>query len=110
MAGYDTSFRLPFDVIGRNGVALNDKWNPHPTSYLSVCVDGFPNMFMSLGPNSAVGSGSLLALIEFEVMYAAQAVAKLQRERLKSIEVKEEALKDFDEYLEVSAEISDQER
>ncbi|KAI0682006.1 FAD/NAD-P-binding domain-containing protein [Earliella scabrosa] len=98
--GYDTSFRLPFDVIGRNGVALNDKWNPHPTSYLSVCVDGFPNMFMSLGPNSAVGSGSLLALIEFEVMYAAQAVAKLQRERLKSIEVKEEALKDFDEYLE----------
>lgn len=58
-------------------------------------------MFISLGPNSGVGSGSLLALIEFEVLYAAQAIAKMQRERLKSIEIKKEALKDFDEYLEV---------
>ncbi|KAI0737191.1 FAD/NAD-P-binding domain-containing protein [Daedaleopsis nitida] len=97
--GYDTSFQLPFEVVGRHGISLNQKWNPHPTSYLSVCVDGFPNMFMSLGPNSAVGSGSLLALIEFEVLYAVQAVAKMQRERLKSIEIKADAVKDYDEYL-----------
>ena len=99
--GYDTSFQLPFDIIGRNGVNLNEKWNPHPVHYLSVCVEGFPNMFMSLGPNSGVGSGSLLALIEFEVLYACQAVAKMQRERLKSIEIKPEAQRDFDQYLEV---------
>lgn len=99
--GYDTTFQLPFEIIGRNGVSLNDKWSPYPVSYLSVCVDDFPNMFISLGPNSGVGSGSLLALIEFEVLYAAQAIAKMQRERLKSIEIKKEALKDFDEYLEV---------
>lgn len=66
-----------------------------------MAVDGFPNMFMSFGPNSGVGSGSLLALIEYQVMYAVQATAKLQRERLKSIEVKSEALRDFDQYLEV---------
>ena len=100
--GYDTTFQLPFEIIGRNGISLNEKWSPHPVSYLSVCVDDFPNMFISLGPNSAVGSGSLLALIEFEVLYAAQAIAKMQRERLKSIEIKKEALRDFDEYLEVS--------
>ena len=58
-------------------------------------------MFMSLGPNSGVGSGSLLALIEFEVLYACQAVAKMQRERLNSIEIKPEAQRDFDQYLEV---------
>ena len=66
-----------------------------------MCVDGFPNMFMALGPNSALGSGSLLALLEFEVLYAIQAAAKMQRERLRSIEVKPEALREFDQYLEV---------
>ncbi|KAH9888569.1 FAD/NAD-P-binding domain-containing protein [Cubamyces lactineus] len=98
--GYETSFQLPFPIIGRGGLALNDKWTPHPVSYLSVAVDGFPNMFMSLGPNSGVGSGSLLALMEYQVGYAVQATAKLQRERLKSIEVKPEAVRDFDRYLE----------
>ncbi|KAI8972557.1 FAD/NAD-P-binding domain-containing protein [Trametes punicea] len=99
--GYDTSYQLPFKVIGRNGLDINERWKPHAVSYLSVAVDGFPNMFMSLGPNSAIASGTLLPLIEYQVMYAVQATAKLQRERLKSIEVKPEALQDFDEYLEV---------
>ena len=81
--GFDTSWQLPFQIIGRNGVDLNDKWKPHPVPYLSMAVDGFPNMFMALGPNSALGSGSLLALLEFEVLYAIQAAAKMQRERLR---------------------------
>jgi len=98
--GYDTSFQLPFDIVGRSGVTLNQKWSPHPTTYLACCVDSFPNYFFSLGPNAAVGSGSLTAVIERHVEFAVQATKKLQRERLRTIEVKEEALKDFDEYLE----------
>ncbi|KAI0714205.1 FAD/NAD-P-binding domain-containing protein [Cerioporus squamosus] len=98
--GYDTSFQLPFEIVGRNGVRLNDKWQPHPTTYLTMCVDEFPNMFMVLGPNSGIGSGSMLIMIEYEVTYAIQAALKMQRERLKSIEVKREALLDFDRYIE----------
>ena len=98
--GYDTSFQLPFEIVGRDGVRLNDKWQPHPETYLTMCVDGFPNMFMVLGPNSGIGSGSMLIMIEYEVMYAVQAALKMQRERLRSIEVKREALMDFDAYLE----------
>ena len=67
-----------------------------------MCVDGFPNWFMSLGPNSGIGSGSLLVMIEREVDYAVAVTRKMQRERLKSVEVTPEALRDFDEYLEVS--------
>ncbi|TCD65588.1 hypothetical protein EIP91_002473 [Steccherinum ochraceum] len=98
--GYDTTFQYPFPIIGRNGIALNDKWSPHPVTYLACCVDEFPNYFFSLGPNAAVGGGSLTAVIERQVDFAVRATRKLQRERLRSIEVKEEALKDFDEYLE----------
>lgn len=56
---------------------------------------------MSSGPNSFIGAGALLAIFERQVMYAVQVVAKMQRERLKTIEVKPEAVQDFDEYLEV---------
>ena len=99
--GYDTTYRYPFSIIGRNGLDLRDKWSPHPKTYLAVCANGFPNWFFALGPNAGLGSGSLLILIEHQVEYAVAATLKLQRERLKSIEVKEEAANDFDEYIEV---------
>ncbi|THH07656.1 hypothetical protein EW145_g3232 [Phellinidium pouzarii] len=97
--GYN-AFQYPFSVIGRGGKTLNERYSPHPETYLTVCTDGFPNWFMALGPNSGVGSGSLLVLIERQVDYAVAAAKKMQREHLKSIEVKKEAVADFDEYLE----------
>jgi cation diffusion facilitator CzcD-associated flavoprotein CzcO len=99
--GFDTTFQLPFPFIGRAGVSLQDVYTPHPTTYLSICVPGFPNWFQALGPNSAVGSGSLLVVIERQIEYAIKATLKLQRERLKSIEVTKEATRDFDEYIQV---------
>lgn len=92
---------MPFQILGRGGIDINEKWKPHPVSYLSVAVDGFPNMFMTLGPNSGLASGMLTPLIEHQVMYAVQATAKLQRDRLKSMEVKPEAVRDFDQYIDV---------
>ncbi len=99
--GYDTSFKFPFPIVGRNGIDIRTKWSPHPKTYLAMCVDGFPNWFFSLGPNSGVGSGSLLALIEKQVDYAVQVAMKMKRERLKSVEAKREAVEDYDEYIEV---------
>ncbi|EMD35981.1 hypothetical protein CERSUDRAFT_96205 [Gelatoporia subvermispora B] len=98
--GYDTSCQFEFPMIGRGGVLLQDKWRPHPETYLTICVDGFPNWFFSLGPNGCVGSGSLLIIMERQVAYAVQAAQKLQRERLKSIEAAPAAVRDFDQYLE----------
>ncbi|KAJ3989070.1 FAD/NAD-binding domain-containing protein [Lentinula detonsa] len=98
--GFDTSYRLPFAFIGRNGIDLNAKFHPHPRTYLGIAVDGFPNWFAALGPNTGVGAGSLLIIIERQVDYAVAATLKLQRERIKSIEVKKRAVDDFDAYLE----------
>lgn len=64
-------------------------------------------MFMALGPNSAIATGMLVPLIEQQVMYAVQATAKLQRDRLKSMEVKPEVVRDFDQYIEVSGRTRD---
>jgi len=97
--GFDTTFKPHFDITGRNGVSLADTRVPHPKTYLSIASRGFPNWFEVLGPNSGVGSGSLLIIIEREIDYAVKVVKKLQKERYKSIEVKQEAVDDFDEYV-----------
>ncbi|KAG6820664.1 hypothetical protein H0H93_013515 [Arthromyces matolae] len=97
---FDTSFRFGFPIIGRNGLDLSTKYDPYPQTYLSVATDGFPNWFQCLGPNAAVGAGSLLLVMEKQVDYIVAATLKLQRERLKSIEVKAEAVADYDAYLE----------
>jgi len=59
-------------------------------------------MFQALGPNSNVGSGNLLLIMERQVDYAVAATLKLQRERLKSMEARVEAVKDYEEYIDVS--------
>ncbi|KAF9566936.1 FAD/NAD(P)-binding domain-containing protein [Agrocybe pediades] len=97
--GFDTSFKLDFDIIGRNGITIQEHHTPHPRTYLTVAVDGFPNMFQALGPNSNVGSGNLLLIMERQVDYAVQATLKLQRERLKSMDVKKEAVEDYEKYI-----------
>ncbi|PIL29539.1 hypothetical protein GSI_08347 [Ganoderma sinense ZZ0214-1] len=96
--GYDMSWQLPFPILGHGGVALNDKWQQdgYPKSYLSLCTDGFPNLFMVMGPNSVIGAGPFIQCIEAGVGYVVQAVAKMQRERLRSMEVRREAVEDFD--------------
>ncbi|KZT02179.1 uncharacterized protein LAESUDRAFT_662540, partial [Laetiporus sulphureus 93-53] len=98
--GFDISFHLDFSITGRGGLSIQEKWTPHPSTYLSMCTDGFPNWFMAFGPNSVLAAGSLLILLERQVEYAVAAMKKMQRERLKSIKVKKEAVRDFDEYLE----------
>jgi cation diffusion facilitator CzcD-associated flavoprotein CzcO len=101
MIGFDTSGKLPFPILGKNGVDISKKHEPYPRSYLGITTDGFPNMFHPLGPNSGVGAGSLLVIMEYQINYAVAVISKLQRERLKSIEVTKEAVDDFDEFIEV---------
>ncbi|KAJ8475161.1 hypothetical protein ONZ51_g6747 [Trametes cubensis] len=98
--GYETSYQMPMPIIGRDGIELNKRWSPHPETYLALAVDGFPNFFSILGPNSGIGTGSLLAIMEAQVMYVARAIGKMQRERIRSMEPKLEAVRAFDAYLE----------
>lgn len=56
---------------------------------------------MVLGPNSALSSGSQIALLESQVAYAVEVAQKLQHERLKSIEVKSARVLDYEKYIEV---------
>jgi cation diffusion facilitator CzcD-associated flavoprotein CzcO len=59
-----TGFRLQFttaiDITGRDGRTLADLWKggEDPRAYRGVQVSGFPNLFITSGPNSAPNHGA----------------------------------------------------
>ncbi|KAE8146765.1 hypothetical protein BDV25DRAFT_45725 [Aspergillus avenaceus] len=92
--GFDTTFTPRFPVIGRGG-SLADRWNKTPETYLSMMVDGFPNYFISLGPNASLGEGNLLLLVEKAIDYFTLCVQKMQRDNIRALSVKKEAVDRF---------------
>lgn len=95
--GFDTSFLNRFPVRGLGGVSLTERWTKlrQHSSYLSITTNDFPNFFMCLGPNSGVGNGSLIIMLENYVDYAAQCLAKMQTENIRTIAPKKEAVEAF---------------
>ncbi|CAM1507504.1 Fc.00g071450.m01.CDS01 [Cosmosporella sp. VM-42] len=69
-----------------------------PKSYMSLMVDGFPNYFTSLGPHSPVGHGSLIPIIETVADYMVTVLKKVQRQTIKVVDVKRQAVNDFTEH------------
>jgi hypothetical protein len=98
--GFKASAPPPFDVIGVNNTSIAERWTPFPETYLSLAVDGFPNYFIMLGPNSAIGSGSLTKILEQEGDYILQCIRKLQKEDYAAMSVKAARVADFSEFCE----------
>ncbi|KAI0490332.1 flavin-binding monooxygenase [Xylaria cf. heliscus] len=96
--GFQTSKAPPFAIAGREGLTLAERFTPFPEAYLSLAVDSFPNYFMMLGPNSAIGSGSLTSILEAEGDYIVKCVRKLQKEDYATMTVKAERVRDWREY------------
>ena len=74
-----TGFRVdrfvrPVEVVGRDGVDLDEVWAEGPVAYLSVAVPGYPNFFMLNGPNGPVGNFSLIDVAEAQMGYVTQLI------------------------------------
>ncbi|KAL3473527.1 hypothetical protein BJX99DRAFT_233655 [Aspergillus californicus] len=93
--GFNTTFTPRFPIFGENGTSLADRWEQTPENYLSLAVDGFPNYFICLGPNAALGEGNLLLLIEKEIDYITICLQKMQRDNIRAMNVRKEAVERF---------------
>ncbi|KAJ5698972.1 hypothetical protein N7462_000977 [Penicillium macrosclerotiorum] len=96
--GFDTSHAPRFLIKGRGGVTLAERWKETPETYISVATDGFPNYFISLGPNAGLGEGNLLILIEKSIEYMTECIRKMQRDSICAMTVKSDAVKRFTRY------------
>lgn len=93
--GFDTTFTPRFPIVGCNNVSLAERWEQTPETYMSFATDGFPNYFICLGPNAALGEGNLLLLVEKEIYYFTECIRKMQRDNIRSLKVRKDAVERF---------------
>jgi cyclohexanone monooxygenase len=75
--GFDamTGSLTAFDIKGRDGVVLKEKWAAGPRTYLGVATAGFPNFWMITGPGSPSVLSNMMISIEQHVDWIADAMA-----------------------------------
>lgn len=78
---------MPIAVVGRNGTSLADTWRERVSAYLGCTVNGFPNLFMLMGPNTGLGNNSMVFMIEAQIRYALQCMKETERRGSKAGEV-----------------------
>ncbi|WP_395070619.1 flavin-containing monooxygenase [Paraburkholderia silvatlantica] len=82
----------PFQVTGVGGQDLGETWRRDgPEAYLGASVAGFPNLFLVIGPNTALGHNSMIYMIESHIAYIAACIRTLQRSGARTMEVRAEA-------------------
>lgn len=85
-----TDFLAPMAVTGRDGQDLRGGWHEGAEAYLGMSVTGFPNFFMLYGPNTNVGSGSIIFMLEAQQQYIVQLLQARAQQGCASIEVRPE--------------------
>lgn len=76
-------------VHGTNGSTLAELWAGSPQAYRGTTMHGFPNLFLVLGPNLAIGHNSAFIVIEAQISYALAALQAMREQGLARVEVRE---------------------
>lgn len=90
-----TAFLAPIAITGREGKQLHDSWKGGAEAYLGMSVAGFPNLFLMYGPNTNLAHNSIVFMLERQASYILDAIRWLERDQLRSIEVRPEVMDTF---------------
>lgn len=92
----------PLTVIGRSGANLGEMWGEEDArSYLGITVPGFPNFFLTVGPNSAPNHAAGQNLLsEAQLHYIIECLDEIVAQGAKAIEVRHEAFAAWNEQIE----------
>ena len=96
--GFDvTNFPGAKILRGRDGRRLTEVWNGAPSANRCTTVAGFPNLFILGGPNYATGHMSVVEMFEHQYVYLLDALEKIRRGGIASVEVTPEAQQRFND-------------
>lgn len=94
---YGTGFRV-MDIpvarrlTGREGRSLIDTWRESGAqAHRGTTVAGFPNLFLLLGPNTALAHSSVVFMIEAQIAYVVEALKALEAYGVRALEVRQSA-------------------
>ena len=94
---YGTGFRVmdipvAHRLVGREQHTLADEWTKTGAeAHRGTTVAGFPNLFLLLGPNTALGHSSVVPMIEAQITYVMQALKALRAHDATALEVRRSA-------------------
>ncbi|MCR9277683.1 MAG: NAD(P)/FAD-dependent oxidoreductase [Pseudomonadaceae bacterium] len=94
-----SGFLAPMEIKGRDGLDLNEVWRDGAQAYLGMTVPGFPNFFMTYGPNTNLGHNSIIFMIENQSRYILKCLARMSKQGTTRIEVQAQAADDFNQSL-----------
>ncbi|MEU0538731.1 NAD(P)/FAD-dependent oxidoreductase [Nocardia sp. NPDC005978] len=95
-----TEFLAPMHIYGLGGRKLTDQWTPEGArAYLGMSVPEFPNLFMMYGPNTNVGSGSIIYMLESQARYIRQVAQYLSGKSGRYLSARAEAEQSWDDWL-----------
>ncbi|UGT43864.1 NAD(P)/FAD-dependent oxidoreductase [Nocardia yamanashiensis] len=85
--GFEVSKQgTPIPVTGRGGRVLADEWRGGAYAFKSVTVAGYPNLFLTFGPNSGPGHNSALVYMEAQIDYLTDAIRLILDRDLRMLE------------------------
>ncbi|MCW3015658.1 MAG: FAD-dependent pyridine nucleotide-disulfide oxidoreductase [Solirubrobacterales bacterium] len=94
-----TEFLSPMRITGRDGQDIRDAWKDGPEAYLGLSARGFPNLFMSYGPNTGSLTNTIIYLLERQAAYMRQAIQYLATSSERWIDVRDDVHRDFNDEL-----------
>ena len=91
--GFDamTGALVAFDITGRNGMTLKEKWADGPATYLGLTVTDFPNFFAVTGPQSPSVLSNMAVSIEQHVEWITDCIDDMRTHGFYAIEPTEMA-------------------
>jgi cation diffusion facilitator CzcD-associated flavoprotein CzcO len=94
-----TDIRIAGLVTGEDGRCLADEWNGSPSAYRGAAVNGFPNLFFLVGPNTGLGHNSIVFMIEAQLNYIAGALEHMRATGATRLAVTRDAQDAYNEHL-----------
>ncbi|WP_068165996.1 flavin-containing monooxygenase [Rhodococcus phenolicus] len=96
--GFELEFTTSIDISGRDGRTLADLWKngDDPRAYLGIQVSGFPNLFVTAGPNSAPNHGAGHNILSEEhVHYIIECLQYLLENGHDAMDVRQDVLDEY---------------
>jgi cation diffusion facilitator CzcD-associated flavoprotein CzcO len=91
-----TDFLAPMHIEGTGARTLEKDWQAGPRTHLGITVSGYPNFFMTYGPNTNLGHNSIIFMLECQTRYIVSCIRTLIDRDLASMDVRRDVMDAFD--------------
>lgn len=98
--GFETQrFLAPMTIRGLGGLDLCEAWAGGAMAHRGITLAGFPNLFMLYGPNTNLGHGSAIFMLECQVLYVMRCLQAMQARQARFMVPRKAAMERFNKKL-----------